>query len=244
MKPERVKAQIAVRRRCSWILFVGGIALLAGCARSAPQAAEEPVAKAPVKEEKAVMNELPKTTVNVPAGREVATFAAGCFWCTEAIFTELKGVERVESGYSGGKVANPSYEQVCTGATDHAEAIQITYDPKIISYKQLLEIFLTTHDPTTLNRQGNDVGTQYRSAVFYHNEAQKETAQAVIKEIDGKHLWPDPIVTKVTPFTNFYKAENYHQEYFERNGSAPYCQFVIAPKVAKFRDHYREMLRR
>ncbi len=179
-----------------------------------------------------------------PAGKEIATLAGGCFWCTEAIFRELKGVEKVEPGYAGGKTPNPSYEQVCTGTTGHAESIQITFDPKVISFHDLLEIFFSTHNPTTLNRQGDDVGTQYRSAIFYHSPHQQETAKQVIREVDAKHIWPAPIVTEVTPFTNFYPAEEYHQDYFERNPRQPYCQFVIAPKVAKFREHWRAKLSR
>jgi peptide-methionine (S)-S-oxide reductase len=179
-----------------------------------------------------------------PHGRETATLAGGCFWCTEAIFRELKGVEKVEPGYSGGRTVNPTYEQVCTGSTGHAESIQITFDPRVISYRDLLHIFFTTHDPTTLNRQGADAGTQYRSAIFYHNEAQKQVAQKVIKEITAERIWKDPIVTEVTPFTRFYRAEDYHRNYFERNPDQSYCRIVIAPKVAKFREKFREKLKR
>ena len=175
---------------------------------------------------------------------EVATFAGGCFWCTEAVFDQLKGVVKVESGYSGGNAPNPSYEDVCTGETGHAESIQVTFDPKVVSFHDLLAIFLTTHDPTTLNRQGADTGTQYRSAIFYHNDEQKQTASKVIKEIEQQHIWPDPIVTEVTAFTNYYPAEEYHRDYFARNPQNRYCQAIIAPKVAKFRQHYREKLKR
>lgn len=178
-----------------------------------------------------------------PPGKETAVFAGGCFWCTEAIFRQLKGVESVEPGYAGGHTANPSYEQVCTGTTGHAESIRIVFDPKVISYHDLLRIFFTTHDPTTLNRQGADVGTQYRSAVFYHSPQQKEAAQEVIHEIDKTHVWPARIVTEVTPLTNFYVAEDYHKDYFARNSKQPYCQIVIAPKVAKLREHYRSKLK-
>ena len=184
------------------------------------------------------------TPIHAPAGKEIATLAGGCFWCTEAIFTELKGVDKVEPGYAGGQVEKPSYEQVCTGTTGHAETIQVTFDPKVVSYHDLLAIFFSTHDPTTLNRQGADVGTQYRSAVFYHSPAQKATAEKVIQEIEKQHLWPNPIVTEVTPFTNFYAAEEYHRDYFARNPGQGYCRVVIAPKVAKFREHYREKLKR
>lgn len=177
-------------------------------------------------------------------GREQITLAGGCFWCTEAVFEGLMGIERVESGYAGGRVANPSYEQVCTGATGHAEVVQLTFDPAVISLKQILEVFFTLHDPTTLNRQGADTGTQYRSAVFYRTEGQKQAAQAVIREFTERKVWKDPIVTSLEPFTEFYKAEDYHQEYFARNGGQPYCQAVIAPKVAKLRQHFTAMLRK
>jgi peptide-methionine (S)-S-oxide reductase len=174
--------------------------------------------------------------------QEVATLGGGCFWCTEAVFSELKGVLKVESGYSGGTVANPSYQQVCTGRTGHAEVVQITFNPQVISYKEVLGIFFTVHDPTTLNRQGADIGTQYRSVIFYHNDQQKMTAEQVIKEIADAGIWDDPIVTQVEPLKAFYKAEDYHQRYFENNPAQPYCQVVVAPKVRKFREHYREKL--
>jgi peptide-methionine (S)-S-oxide reductase len=176
--------------------------------------------------------------------KEVATLGGGCFWCTEAVFSELKGVEKVESGYAGGSRPNPSYEEVCSGTTGHAEAVQITYDPKVISYKELLQIFLTVHDPTTLNRQGADVGTQYRSVIFYHDQGQKETAEQVIKETRDTGMWGKPIVTELSPFTAFYKAEDYHQEYYKKNPYQGYCTVVIAPKVAKFRKKYQEKLKR
>lgn len=174
---------------------------------------------------------------------QVATLGGGCFWCTEAVFDELKGVEHVESGYSGGTVANPTYEQVCTGTTGHAEVVQITFDPKGISFKEILQIFFTVHDPTTLNRQGADVGTQYRSVIFYHDEEQKTIAEQVIKEIQVEKIWDAPIVTELAPFEAFYIAEDYHQEYFKHNPYQGYCRVVIAPKVAKFREHYRERLK-
>lgn len=176
--------------------------------------------------------------------REVATLGGGCFWCTEAIFNELKGVEKVESGYSGGKVEKPSYEEVCTGTTGHAEVVQITFNPTIISYRDLLQVFFTLHDPTTLNRQGADVGTQYRSAVFYHNDTQRKIAEEVIRDFDTSKIWGRPIVTEVTPFKAFYEAEDYHQEYFQKNQNSGYCQIVIAPKIVKLREHYREKLKR
>lgn len=176
------------------------------------------------------------------ANNEVATLAGGCFWCTEAVFVDLNGIERVESGYSGGTVENPGYRQVCTGTTGHAEAVQITYDPTVISYKEILQIFFTMHDPTTLNRQGADVRTQYRSVIFYHNQEQKAIAEQTIKETEAANIWDGPIVTQVEPFKSFYKAEDYHQNYFKNNQSQPYCQMVIAPKIAKLRKQYREKL--
>jgi peptide-methionine (S)-S-oxide reductase len=176
--------------------------------------------------------------------REVATLAGGCFWCLEAVFAELKGVERVVSGYAGGSVPNPSYEAVCSGSTGHAEVVQITFDPRVISYRDLLNVFFTIHDPTTLNRQGYDVGEQYRSAIFYHSPEQQATAESVIAELAAAKLWKGPIVTALEPFTVFYPAEEYHQEYFERNPYQPYCRAIIAPKVAKARQHFLAMLKR
>ncbi len=175
---------------------------------------------------------------------EVATLAGGCFWCLEAVYDQLKGVTDVVSGYSGGQVAEPSYEQVCTGRTGHAEVVQVTFDPSVISLRQILEVFFTIHDPTTLNRQGADVGPQYRSAIFYHTPEQKATAEQVIADLTGRKLWDRKIVTEVTPFDKFYPAEDYHQEYFARNPHQGYCQFVIAPKVAKFRKEYLANLKR
>jgi len=175
---------------------------------------------------------------------EIATLAGGCFWCLEAVFDELKGVETVESGYSGGHVQSPSYAQVCNGDTGHAESVQITFDPQVLSFKDLLTVFFTAHDPTTLNRQGNDVGTQYRSAIFYHNEEQKEIAEGVIQEIGAEKIWDDPIVTEIKPFERFYIAEDYHQEYYKNNSFQPYCRIVIAPKVAKIRRKFAERLKK
>ena len=174
---------------------------------------------------------------------EVATLAGGCFWCLEAVYDQLKGVVSVESGYMGGKQPNPSYQAVCTGATGHAEAVQITFDPNIVSFKDLLDVFFTIHDPTTLNRQGNDVGTQYRSAIFYHTPEQKVVAEKAIADLNALHVWNAPIVTEVTAAQPFYMAEDYHQEYFAHNPNQGYCQFVVAPKVAKFRKHYFEKLK-
>jgi len=182
-------------------------------------------------------------TVSNSSPKEVVTVGGGCFWCTEAVFEQLKGVEKVESGYSGGTVPNPSYEQVCSGDTGHAEVSQITFDPKVISLKQVLEVFFTVHDPTTLNRQGNDAGTQYRSVIFYRDPEQKAMAQQVIKEIQDAKIWSGRIVTELTPFKAFYRAEDYHQEYFRLHGSQPYCRAVIAPKVVKFREHFRALLK-
>jgi peptide-methionine (S)-S-oxide reductase len=176
--------------------------------------------------------------------KEIATLAGGCFWCLEAVFDDLKGVDQVDSGYSGGSVPHPSYRQVCAGTTGHAEVVQITFDPRVISFKELLQVFFTVHDPTTLNRQGPDVGTQYRSAIFYHSPEQKTAAEQVIHEITAARIWPGPIVTEVTPFSAFYPAEDYHQEYFKFNGEQPYCRAVVAPKVAKFRKQFSERLKR
>ena len=182
-------------------------------------------------------------STSTPQGREIATIAGGCFWCTEAIFVELKGVEKVEPGYIGGATADPTYEQVCSGRTGHAEAIQITFDPEVLSFHDLLSIFFTTHDPTTLNRQGADAGTQYRSAIFYHTEDQKKAADQVILEIEKEGIWPNRIVTQVVPATKWYTAEKYHHDYFARNDNQGYCQYVIVPKVAKFRQHYASLLK-
>ena len=173
-----------------------------------------------------------------------ATLAGGCFWCLEAVFDELKGVTSVESGYAGGHVPNPSYQAVCTGMTGHAEVVQVTFDPSVISYEDLLRVFFTIHDPTTLNRQGADVGTQYRSAIFTHDDAQRAAAEAVIREIGDSRLWANPIVTEVKPLDKFYVAENYHQEYFVNNPNQPYCRVVIEPKVAKFRKHFVDRLKK
>jgi len=178
-----------------------------------------------------------------PKNSEVATLGSGCFWCSEAVFSQLKGVEKVESGYSGGKSTNPTYQDVCTGTTGHAEAVQVTFDPGVISFEDILQIFFTTHDPTTLNRQGADVGTQYRSVIFFHNDKQRETAQRIIKELNGSKVWKNPIVTEVAPFKAFYKAEDYHQEFYEKNRQYPYCQVVIEPKIAKLRQHYLTKLK-
>ena len=177
------------------------------------------------------------------AATEVATLAGGCFWCLEAVYDQLRGVTSVESGYMGGKVDNPSYRAVCTGTTGHAEVIQIKYDPAQVSFQDLLDVFFVIHDPTTVNRQGNDVGSQYRSAIYYHTPEQKAIAEKTIATLNAENLWNGPIVTEVTPASKFYVAEDYHQEYFVNNESQPYCQFVVAPKVAKFRKYYMEKLK-
>lgn len=174
---------------------------------------------------------------------EVATFGAGCFWCTEAQFQQLQGVSRVESGYSGGSVSNPTYKQVCTGTTGHAEVCNIYYDPAVISYDELLAAFWTCHDPTQLNRQGNDVGTQYRSVIFYHNDEQKQKAEAYKKQLNEEHAWDKPVVTEISPFTQFYKAEDYHQNYYNDNSQQPYCQLVVGPKVDKFKKVFKDKLK-
>lgn len=174
---------------------------------------------------------------------EKATFGAGCFWCVEAVFQRLKGVEKVESGYTGGHVKDPRYEQICSGNTGHAEVVQVTYDPEEISFEELLEVFWKTHDPTTLNRQGADVGTQYRSAIFYHNQEQQELAEKYKKALDASGAWQDPIVTTIEPLQEYYPAENYHQEYYNQHQNAPYCTFVIQPKLAKLRQVFADKLK-
>jgi peptide-methionine (S)-S-oxide reductase len=176
-------------------------------------------------------------------GLEKATLGGGCFWCTEAVYKELKGVVKAVPGYSGGHIKNPSYREVCTGRTGHAEVVQITFNPKEVSFAEILEVFFLTHDPTTLNRQGNDVGTQYRSAIFFHNEEQKQTAEKIIKRFEEEKVYDNPIVTEITPFDTFYLAEDYHHNYFERNKDQPYCQFVVAPKLEKFRKIFKEQLK-
>ncbi len=176
--------------------------------------------------------------------REVATIAGGCFWCLQPLFQDLRGVEKVEVGYSGGRLANPSYEAVCTDTTGHAEAVQITFDPQTIPYVDILRIFFSIHDPTTLNRQGADVGTQYRSAIFYHTPEQEKTAKQVIAEVNEAEIWRHPIVTEVALLGTFYRAEEYHQDYFQKNPTAGYCRAVVAPKVVKFRKQFAERLKK
>ena len=176
--------------------------------------------------------------------RETATLGGGCFWCLEAVYDDLRGVESVVSGYAGGRVPNPAYEAVCAGTTGHAEVVQITYDPSEVSFRELLDVFFTIHDPTTLNRQGADVGTQYRSAIFYHDDEQKRVAEEAIRDLEAEAVWESPVVTRLEPLTEFYPAEDYHQEYFARNPRAGYCQVVIAPKVSKFRKQYLSRLKK
>jgi peptide-methionine (S)-S-oxide reductase len=175
---------------------------------------------------------------------QTATLAGGCFWCLEAVYDDIKGVHSVESGYAGGHVDNPTYRAVCSEDTGHAEVVQIHFDPNVVSYRDLLNVFFAIHDPTTLNRQGADIGTQYRSAIFYHDDEQKKVAEEVIGEVNARKIWDRPIVTEVTKLDKFYMAEDYHQEYFARNPYQPYCQVVVAPKVSKFRKHFLEMLKK
>jgi peptide-methionine (S)-S-oxide reductase len=179
-----------------------------------------------------------RSNEHAPEGMELATLAGGCFWCLDAVFREVKGIEKTVSGYSGGTADKPTYERVSSGITGHAEVVQLTFDPKIISFREILTIFFSVHDPTTLNRQGADVGTQYRSAIFYHNEQQKEDAEEAIRQLNASKAWSAPVVTRVEPFKNFYAAEEYHQDYYTRNREALYCSVVIAPKLDKFRKQY------
>ena len=190
------------------------------------------------------MDSTGSNRVNPEQGREVATLAGGCFWCTEAVFDELEGVEDVVSGYSGGHVPDPTYEDVCSGGTGHAEVVQVTFDPRLITFRDLLDVFFTIHDPTTPNRQGADVGTQYRSAIFYHSPKQKAVAEETIAQLERDRVWKNPIVTEVAPFEAFYPAEDYHQEYFRQHRFQPYCLMVVAPKVAKFRKQHLARLKK
>lgn len=211
-----------------FLSFMAALVSLSSCANKKPVVATEP---------------LPPTELS-SVKTDTVTFGNGCFWCTEAIFQQVDGVLKVESGYSGGHVENPTYKEVCTGTTGHAECLNIIYDPSKVSYDELLEIFWQTHDPITLDRQGNDVGPQYRSVIFYHNEEQKEIGEKYKEKLDKSGAFDAPIVTTFEPFTRFYKAENYHQNYYNENGSEPYCQFVIRPKVEKFKKVFKDKLRR
>ncbi len=213
---------------------IKAVSLVLSFVFSSCTAKEKPVVKEEFKE---------PIKVKVKEGMEVATFAGGCFWCTEAVFLEIKGVEKVVSGYIGGKTINPTYKEICTGETGHAEAIQITFNPNEVAYEDLLEVFFGTHDPTTLNRQGADVGTQYRSAIFYHSEAQKTKAENYIQLLEKEKLYDKKIVTKVSSATFFYPAEDYHQNYYNQNSSQGYCQMVIAPKLEKLRKYYKSKLK-
>lgn len=213
---------------------IKAVSLVLSFVFSSCTAKEKPVVKEEFKE---------PIKVKVKEGIEVATFAGGCFWCTEAVFLEIKGVEKVVSGYIGGKTVNPTYKDICTGETGHAEAIQITFNPNEVAFEDLLEIFFGTHDPTTLNRQGADVGTQYRSEIFYHSEAQKTKAENYIQLLEKEKLYDKKIVTKVSSATIFYPAEDYHQNYYNQNSSQGYCQMVIAPKLEKLRKYYKSKLK-
>jgi peptide-methionine (S)-S-oxide reductase len=177
------------------------------------------------------------------ARSETATLAGGCFWCLEAVYQEMEGVLQIESGYSGGHTANPTYEEVCSGNTGHAEAVEVRFDPDVTSYRDILEVFFAIHDPTTLNRQGNDIGTQYRSAIFWHDERQRAMAEELIRELDGEKIWPSPIVTELLPASNFHRAEQYHQNYFRDHPFQPYCAFSVGPKVGKFRQKFAHKVR-
>ena len=190
------------------------------------------------------MTSSPIAPDEIPAGKEVATLAGGCFWCLEAVYDDLRGVEAVESGYMGGASSQPTYAEVCSGESGHAEVVRITFDPSVVTFRELLEVFFVIHDPTTLNRQGNDVGSQYRSAIFYHSEAQQRAAAAVIADLTERAVYDDPIVTEVAPAGVFWMAELYHQEYFARNPAQPYCMWVVSEKVAKFRKHFVGKLKR
>ncbi len=211
-----------------------GLSLVLGLVFGSCTAKEKPIVKEEFKE---------PVKIKVKEGMEVATFAGGCFWCTEAVFLEIKGVEKVVSGYIGGKTKNPTYKDICTGETGHAEAIQITFNPNEVVYEDLLEVFFATHDPTTLNRQGADVGTQYRSEIFYHSEAQKTKAENYIQLLEKEKLYDKKIVTKVSSASVFYNAEEYHQNYYNQNSSQGYCQMVIAPKLEKLRKYYKSKLK-
>ena len=213
---------------------IKGLSMVLSLIFSSCTAKEKPVVKEEFKE---------PIKVKVKEGMEVATFAGGCFWCTEAVFLEIKGVEKVVSGYIGGKTVNPTYKDICTGETGHAEAIQITFNPNEVAYEDLLEVFFGTHDPTTLNRQGADVGTQYRSEIFYHSEAQKTKAENYIQLLEKEKLYDKKIVTKVSSAMVFYPAEDYHQNYYNQNSSQGYCQMVIAPKLEKLRKYYKSKLK-
>ena len=217
-----------------------GVAMILGC---------NPPASTPSVSEANQANQIKKVLITMQEDSlttnslEIATLGGGCFWCIEPIFDDLKGVKKVVSGYTGGAKENPTYKEVCYGNTGHAEVIDVYFDPQIISFDDILRIFFHVHDPTTLNRQGNDIGTQYRSSIFYHSETQKQSAERIIEEIEKSKLWDSKIVTELTTFARFYSAENYHQQYYKLNGHAPYCQYIIAPKMSKFRKEYKDKLK-
>ena len=219
------------------LALLAGLAVIVGFVLLAGRATP------PAFSEGSVVKSGPIQPLKTPPGREAATFAGGCFWARDAMFRQLKGVDSVVSGFAGGRTKNPTYDEVCTGTTGHTETVQIIFDPKIVSYHDLLEVFFHTHNPTTLNEQAPDVGTQYRSAVFYHSAAQKAATLQVISEIEKAHVYSRPVVTEVDPYTGFYRAEAYHQNYFALNPDNPYCQSVVAPEVARFREEYRSRLK-
>ena len=218
--------------RTFWLAAFAGVTALISCGQNNNQNLKMNTVKTSEKKE--------PTFTGTP---DTATFGTGCFWCTEAIFLNVEGVTKVESGYTGGKVKNPTYKEVCSGLTGHAEVIQLQFDPKVISYDQLLEIFWKTHDPTTLNQQGADVGTQYRSVVYYHNEEQKEKAEYYKKRLEEEKAFDKPIVTEISPIAKFYKAEDYHQNYYNLNNNAPYCAYVIQPKLEKFKKAFKAVVK-
>lgn len=229
-----------MKNQTSFSSVVGGLTLL-GAALALMFVARS--GKPTAAKEMAPAGKQPLTKVEVPVGREVATFAAGCFWSMEAIFKQLKGVDSALPGYAGGRVPNPSYEQVENGDTGHAETINIVFDPKVISYRELLQVLLTVRNPTTLNKQGPDEGPQYRSVIFTHSAAQEKDAKAAIAEMAAAKVWPDPIVTKVESFTNFYRAEDYHLDYYNQHSDEPYCRLVIAPEIREFQEKFRNKLK-
>lgn len=222
----------------SWPFAILALALLISCRNTQPEASGG------IFDDNTMGNNQELNGGSSPGtGSELATFGGGCFWCTEAVYRELKGVLTVTSGYSGGSIKNPTYKEVCSGTTGHAECIQIQYNPDQVSYEQLLEVFFKTHDPTTLNRQGADIGTQYRSVIFYHSESQRNTATQLIAQLNKEGAYPSPVVTEVVPFTQFYPAEEYHQDYYRNNSKEGYCVYVIQPKLDKFRSAFQNLLK-
>jgi len=224
------------------VTMVTALFFIAACAQNNPSTNKEVMVEKEVQKNSEQLNsEAARTNASVI---DTATFGAGCFWCVEAVFQRLEGVQTVKSGYAGGFVKNPSYKEVCNGTTGHAEVCQITYDRSKISFDELLEVFWKTHDPTTLNRQGNDVGTQYRSAVFYHSEEQKQIAEEYKKKLNEEKVYPNPIITEIKPFSNYYPAEDYHQNYFNQNSNESYCQYVIQPKLEKFEKIFKDKMKK